>query len=67
MNFEINIFLIKPFFQHGQKVMGKTLISWEQQNLLRWNKKHDSSFLKGFQIIKIALILLRGESPTQKL
>ena len=67
MNFEINLIsLTKPFFQHYQKVMGKTLISWEWKNLLRWNKKHYPSFLKGFKMIKITQILLRGESPTLK-
>ena len=50
MNFEINlIFLIKPFFLHKQKIVTKTKISWERKELLRWNKKHFSSLLKGFQ------------------
>ena len=48
MNFKVNlIFLIKLFFLHDQKVITKTLISWEQKELLRWNKKHFPSFLKG--------------------
>ena len=47
MYFEINlIFLIKSFFLHDQKVVTKTKTSWEQK-LLRWNKKHFSSFLEG--------------------
>ena len=33
-----------------QKVKTKTWISWEWKELLRWNKKHFSSFLKGFQL-----------------
>ena len=54
MDFEINyIFLIEPFFLHDQKVMTKTQISWEWKELLRWNKKDFSSFLKGFQLSKI--------------
>ena len=53
MNFEVNlIFLIKPFFLHDQKVVTKTKISWERKEFWRWNKKHFSSFLKGFQSIK---------------
>ena len=50
MNFEVALmFLIKPFFLHDQKVVTKTQISWERKKLLRWNKKHSPSFLKGFQ------------------
>ena len=53
MDFEINlIFLIKPFFLQDPKVMAKTEISWERKELLRSNKKHLSSFLKGFQLSK---------------
>ena len=56
MNFEVNlIFLIKPFFPHDQKVVTRTWISWERKELLRWNKKHFSSFLKEF--------FLEGKSP----
>ena len=37
MNFEINLmFLIKPFFLHGQKVMTKTFIFREQKELLTY-------------------------------
>ena len=54
MDFEINLFfLIEPFFLHDQKVMTKTLISQERKEPLGWNKKHFSSFLKGFQLSKI--------------
>ena len=54
MDFEINlIFQIEPFFQHDWKVVTKTKISWERKELLRWYKKHFSSFLKGFQLTKI--------------
>ena len=54
MDFEIKlIFLIVPFFLYDQKVMTKTLISWKRKELLRWNKKDFSSFLKGFQLSKI--------------
>ena len=48
-NFEvILIFLSKSFFLHDQKVKTKMQISWERKKLSRWNKKHFSSFLKGF-------------------
>ena len=54
MDFEIKlIFLIETFFQHEQKVMAKTEICWERKELLRWNEKYFSSFLKGFQLSKI--------------
>ena len=43
MNFEVKlIFLIKPFSLRDQKVVTKTYMSWEQKQLLRWNKKHFS-------------------------
>ena len=42
------ILLIKPFFLHDHKVKTKLWISWVQKELLRWNKKHFSSLLKGF-------------------
>ena len=52
MDFEINlVFLIEPFFLQDQKFITNT---WEQKELLRWNKKDFSSFLKGFQLSKIA-------------
>ena len=58
MDFEINlIFLIEPFFLHEQKDMKKNWISWERKELLRWNKKHFSSFLKGFQLSKLSQTL----------
>ena len=54
MDFETNlIFLIEPVFLHDPKIMTKTYISWEWKELLKWNKKHFSSFLKGFQLSKI--------------
>ena len=36
-----------------QKVKTKIQISWEQKELLRWSKKHFSSFFKGFQLPKL--------------
>ena len=49
INFDVNlIFLIKPFFLHDQKVMTKTQVFWERKKLLRWNKKHFSSFIRAF-------------------
>ena len=68
INFEFNlIFLIKPFFLQGQKVKTKSWISWERIELLRWNKKHFSSFSKGFHLKQIKHFFLEGESPTLKL
>ena len=40
-------------FIQAQKLKTKTETSWEWNELLRWNKKHFSSFLKGFQLSKI--------------
>ena len=53
INFGVKlIFKIKLFFLHDQKVVTKTLISSEQKECLRWNKKNFSSHLKGFQSSK---------------
>ena len=50
IKFEINLnFLIKPFTYMTKKLRPKIKISQERKELLRWNKKHVSSFLKGFQ------------------
>ena len=58
MDFEINLaFLIEPFFLHDQKFMTKTLISWEPKELLRWNKKHFSSFERAFSYQKLSQTL----------
>ena len=40
-------------FPHDQNVRTKVQISWEQNDLWTWNKKHFSSFLKGFQLTKV--------------
>ena len=49
INFKINlVFLIKTFFLLNQKVKTRILTSWERKELLKRNKKHFSSFLKGF-------------------
>ena len=54
LNFEINLnFLIKPFFA-WRKSEDKLYVSWEREELLRWNKKHFSSFWNSFQMPKIA-------------
>ena len=44
-------------FQHDQKFKTKILISWEREELLRWNKKHFWSFLKRPSVIKYCLRL----------
>ena len=36
----------QAIFLHDRKVKAKSWISWEWKELLRWNKKHFSSFLK---------------------
>ena len=38
---------------YDQKVKPKTSISWERKELLRWNKNHFPSLLKGFQLPKV--------------
>ena len=42
------IFIIKLFFLHIQKVKTKTEISWEREELLRWNKSIFHHFSKAF-------------------
>ena len=42
-------------FLHDQKAKTKIWIYWERKELLRWNKKHFSSILKGFQLQKNCL------------
>ena len=55
INFGITIiFLIKPL--HGQKLKKKKSIV-RKKELLRSNRKHFSSFLKGFQLPKVVLDL----------
>ena len=51
--YDIKLILRLTFFLHGQKVKRKIQISWEQRELLRWNKKHFLSLLKVFQLSKI--------------
>ena len=54
MDFEINlIFLIKPFCYMTKKSRQKFKYLENEKSFLRWNKKHFSSFLKGFQMTKI--------------
>ena len=56
------IFLIKPLFLHEQIVKAKILISWERRGLWRWNKRHFSSFLKGFHWSILKKCFARWES-----
>ena len=54
INFEINFYLSnQAVILHAQKLKTKISISWERKELLRWNKKHFSSFLNSFQLLKI--------------
>ena len=40
-------------FLYDQNVKTKLSISWRQKQLLRWNKKHFSSFLKSYHLPKL--------------
>ena len=40
---------------YDQNAKTKTWISWERKALLRWNKNHFSSLLKGYQLPKNCL------------
>ena len=45
IKFEIDLNLFNQAFSiHDQKVKAKTQTSWEPKELLKWNKKHFSSF-----------------------
>ena len=58
MDFEINlIFLIELFFLHDQKVMTKALISWEQKEILRWNKSIFHHFQRASSYQKLSQTL----------
>ena len=48
INFEINHSFIKPFFYITKNSEQKMEVSHVQKELLTWNKKHFSSFLKCF-------------------
>ena len=52
INFEINL-SNQGVFEHDQKGKTKIQIFWERRELLRWNKKKFSLFLKGFHLSKI--------------
>ena len=43
----------QALFWLDQKLMTEIKISWDSEQLLRWNEKHFSLFLKGFQLPKI--------------
>ena len=51
---------------HGKKVNTKFKYLEDEKELLRWNKKHFSTFLKGFYLKQIKQFFLEGESPTLK-
>ena len=55
MDFEINI--PSRFFYMTKKSRQNTKISWEQKELLRWNKNPFSSILKAFSYQKLSQIL----------
>ena len=52
MNFEINL-PNYAIFLLGQNFKTKIDLSLEKKEILRWNKRHFSVFLKGFQLSKI--------------
>ena len=56
--------IIKPFLLHAQKVKSKIQISWEQEKLLRWNKKAFFIIFEGLSLKQIKTFFLKGESPT---
>ena len=64
INFGVNLnFLPKPAFLHDRKLKTKISISWEQREILRWIKKHISSFLKCFQLPKIIGLTVENLFP----
>ena len=64
INFGVNLnFLTKPVFLHDRKLETKISISWEQREILRWIKKHISSFLKCFQLPKIIGLTVENLFP----
>ena len=64
INFGVNLnFLTKPVFLHDRKLKTKISISWEQREILRWIKKHISSFLKCFQLPKIIGLTVENLFP----
>ena len=66
-NCEINlIFRIESFFLQDQNVKTRIQMSWERKKLLRWDKNHFSSSLKGFYWSKYHNFL-KIESPTLKI
>ena len=63
--FEINLIsLIKSLFIHDQIVEAKTCISGGQIELLRWNKRQFSSFLKDIHWRNKNISFSKGENPT---
>ena len=48
----------------GCPYLQKIEMLWEEKEVLRWNKKHFSSFSKGFHWSKQNNHFLEGESPT---
>ena len=54
INFEMNLIFLIKLFLYIPKIQNKNLNTEEWKELLRWNKKHFSSFLKGFQLPKLA-------------
>ena len=64
INFEVTVIcLTKTSFVHAQKIKTKIKISWEQRELLRWNKKHPS-FLKSYHWSKWKEFFFEGDSLT---
>ena len=52
IKFEISL-IYQVVLLHDQKLKTKIWVSWEQKELLRWNEKCFSSFLKVFQLLKV--------------
>ena len=64
IKFEINLSFSSRRFDTWPKTQDKKLIAWERKNLLRWNKKHFSLFLKDFQSPKCPR---PGSAPLRRL
>ena len=61
--FSRKMFLMLHSINWPNFIIWLLLLSWERKELLRWNKKYFSSFLKGFHLSKIVSDLREGLVP----
>ena len=52
INFEINLLFLISHFSTWPKCQDKIKISWERKDVLSWNKKHFTWFVKTFLILE---------------